>query len=686
MTSPLPQHPDVPLIPAKVYESRDRGDLVLFCGAGVSKNAGRPLFGKLAKLAEDRFGPSAALTKSALEHEQFDQYFQLLEQRVDDAVSQGAVRKFVEEQFRQGPDNLAVHESILKLARDRNGNTRLVTTNYDRHFEEAADRLGLRVRAEFAPRLAKPVKDRWNSIVHVHGGLDGDDLRDLVLTSGDFGRAYITERWAARFASVLFENFDVLFLGYSADDVVMRYLLDAYAAQPQNENERRDVWAIAAPPTKPDEHWQERWMRRRVGLITYDPKHHHKALSDALADWAAVIEKADARRRRVAEILAAGPSGLSTANFHNQLKWLLSDPSGELAEALLAPHEGAKLRVTVEWLDEFDSLELLEQRAERSGNVAEDAMAAKTPLVGPSNDKLALGDRARAFARVLAALAVDGVTRADGRSNSEDVLAWVQQPKRGAALHPQLADLIRSDLTRYGDELRAELRNAWTLVVDPAINIALATEMYLGERNALETDLQVDSEVSLVALKLLHALTPFASFYRSEQFQIATKLFDTGLLGAASSSQQPPLGRARPDLVLRCGAGSVGHLIGKLNKSPRRDALLREAALGVNALLDRALALLRATWDDPTPIEYWQYPRVGSSSDHHAEAWTYLADLAAAAGAALAEAGDRRARALYEAWLAGPHLTQRRLALDAAAKWKHLSDDERMEALHGHSS
>lgn len=49
MPSPLPELPE---IPPEVYESRDRGDLVLFSGAGASKNASRPLFGALARMPE----------------------------------------------------------------------------------------------------------------------------------------------------------------------------------------------------------------------------------------------------------------------------------------------------------------------------------------------------------------------------------------------------------------------------------------------------------------------------------------------------------------------------------------------------------------------------------------------------------------------------------------------------------
>src|SRR5262249_31640187 len=59
---------------------------------------------------------------------------------------------------------------------------------------------------------------------------DESALHRLVLTSGDFGLAYLTERWAARFVSELFRNFIVCFVGYSINDPVLRYMMDALAA------------------------------------------------------------------------------------------------------------------------------------------------------------------------------------------------------------------------------------------------------------------------------------------------------------------------------------------------------------------------------------------------------------------------------------------------------------------------
>lgn len=63
--------------------------------------------------------------------------------------------------------------------------------------------------------LAK--RSRWSGLVYLHGiipsRLDEASLNRLVVTSGDFGLAYLTERWASRFVTDLFCNYVVCFVG-----------------------------------------------------------------------------------------------------------------------------------------------------------------------------------------------------------------------------------------------------------------------------------------------------------------------------------------------------------------------------------------------------------------------------------------------------------------------------------------
>lgn len=117
----------------------------------------------------------------------------------------------------------ALHQDLLRLFRTVE-RVRLVTTNFDLHFETAASTLfGSTPEVYRAPAL--PLGYDFTGIVHVHGALPR--ARDLVLTDADFGRAYLTEGWGRRFLVDVFRQFTVLFVGYSHNDVVMHYLARA---------------------------------------------------------------------------------------------------------------------------------------------------------------------------------------------------------------------------------------------------------------------------------------------------------------------------------------------------------------------------------------------------------------------------------------------------------------------------
>lgn len=120
----------------------------------------------------------------------------------------------------------ALHHDLLRLFRTAD-RVRLVTTNFDLHFETAANALfGAVPDVYCAPALPRGYD--FSGIVHVHGALPR--ARDLVLTDADFGRAYLTEGWARRFLVDVFRQYTVLFIGYSHNDVVMNYLTRALPA------------------------------------------------------------------------------------------------------------------------------------------------------------------------------------------------------------------------------------------------------------------------------------------------------------------------------------------------------------------------------------------------------------------------------------------------------------------------
>ena len=243
-----------PTIPVQLMNRLDSGRAVFFCGAGVSvgTGSGLPTFVDLVQHVYDKNGMTAdEVEKQALHLDepdeakrrpQLDKALDLLERR--DRLGATVLRRTVIERLSKDPTGkLAVHKALIALSRHANG-VRLVTTNFDKRFEEAEPDLKL---IDAAPKLPVPKRHSWKSLVHLHGRIgEDDDGTDLVLTAADFGRAYLTERWAARFVTELFREFTVVFVGYSVADPVMSYMVDALAAERAKGAQFADAYAFAS--------------------------------------------------------------------------------------------------------------------------------------------------------------------------------------------------------------------------------------------------------------------------------------------------------------------------------------------------------------------------------------------------------------------------------------------------------
>jgi len=183
--------------------------------------------------------------------------------------------------------------ALLRLARSREGALRLVTTNFDRIFHVAAKRTGQMFQDYAAPMLPIPKNSRWNGLVYLHGLLpektDDTALNRLVVTSGDFGLAYLTERWAARFVSELFRNYVVCFVGYSINDPVLRYMMDALAADRMLGEVTPQAWALGDCEPGQEHRKTIEWEAKGVTPILYTVPpgtYDHSALHQTLHAWA----------------------------------------------------------------------------------------------------------------------------------------------------------------------------------------------------------------------------------------------------------------------------------------------------------------------------------------------------------------------------------------------------------------
>jgi NAD-dependent SIR2 family protein deacetylase len=201
-----------PDIPDALLQAHEEGRVVFFCGAGISYPAGLPGFKGLVDAIYRLVGTTPnAIEQEAYERHQFDATLDLLERRLPGqrlSVRRALAKALQPKLRRKGATD--THAALLQLASSREGALRLVTTNFDRIFARLTARTNPVVPAYPAPLLPIPKNSRWSGLVYLHGLLpehpDASALNRLVLTSGDFGLAYLTERWAARFVSELFRN------------------------------------------------------------------------------------------------------------------------------------------------------------------------------------------------------------------------------------------------------------------------------------------------------------------------------------------------------------------------------------------------------------------------------------------------------------------------------------------------
>ena len=198
------------------------GELVVFAGAGVSmgKPACLPSFKELARRIAEGTGED-------LRDEEPEDCFLGKLQHKGVRVHDRAAEILSGENL----THTALHENLLRLYRTV-GAVRIVTTNFDLLFEWAAKTVfDCEPKVFLAPAL--PLGRDFYGIVHLHGAVS--DPGRMILTDADFGRAYLTDGWARRFLVGLFSHFTILFVGYSHEDTILKYLARALPVDQANQ-------------------------------------------------------------------------------------------------------------------------------------------------------------------------------------------------------------------------------------------------------------------------------------------------------------------------------------------------------------------------------------------------------------------------------------------------------------------
>ncbi len=334
---------DGPELPYPVLQAHEEEQLVFFCGAGISYYTGLPGFKDLVRQTCKETGHPLSESKetairpedNAFYDDQFDQALHFLEGNVGRAVARRKAIEILSKPLKRGSGQLRLHKALLELAKIRDGGYRLVTTNFDDRFAKSNPKINLTAEA---PRLGWPRLGAWRHLTYLHGRISSSDPNgeDLILSSGDFGRAYLTEGWASRFLVELFRDYVVLFVGYSLNDPVLRYIVDALATDMSDGRFRRPY--VLAPYSDGDQERQvETWRVKGVEPIPFPTglnSNDYSLQEKSLILWAEHSRGGLDSRIATAVVQAQKPY-IKTPNDDEvrNVAWALSKKDGSIARA-----------------------------------------------------------------------------------------------------------------------------------------------------------------------------------------------------------------------------------------------------------------------------------------------------------------------------------------------------------------
>ena len=670
-----------PDIPERLLEAHEDGQVAFFCGAGISYPAKLPGFEGLVRgLYGELRDPPSAVQEAALKENRYDTAVALLEGDV--RGGRHTVRKEVAKILTPDLDArgaTTTHEALLRLSRDPEGRTRLITTNFDRVFEEMIKTNRWHVKRFEAPRLPIP-KTRWNGLVYLHGLPDADpnqdNLESLVLSSGDFGLAYLNERWAARFVSDLFRNFTVCFVGYSLDDPVLRYMMDALAADKMRGESSPEMFAFGCYSKGKEDETAEEWKAKNVTPVLYRAHWHHAYLHRTLRVWADTHRVGVLGKEQIVTRSARSRPKTSTKedDFVGRLVWALSDKSGRPAKRFAE-------------MNPVPSLEWLEPLSENRFEQADLVRFGVPPKREPDNRmRFSLTRRPTPYDRAAWIALVDP----GGQINSWDkpvaylaqwlfrhlgdpeLLLWII--RQGGAVHEALRQGIAERLEQLraleeageAEKLRQirenapkaipdpHMRTVWGLFVSRRVGVGTADRNLYGwssrfKRNGLTATLR---------LELREKLTPQVRLRKP-----LPRLFQADRRGEPDNIHDV----VNVDIVL--AASDVHRRLGKLRDNERWREALPELLSEFSMLLRDTLDLMRdvgMAGDKDDLGHVWQPSISEHAQNRKLRDWTALIDVTRDAWIATANRSPKEAQSAVDAWRQIAYPVFRRLVFFAA--------------------
>lgn len=652
-------------IPEKLLREHEDGKVVFFCGAGVSVPAGLPSFKGLVKAVLEKLLPSEGYcqpgTAEALAWRTFcegryDEALEILESPREGVCNPKPVRERVSALLMKSPQTLEKHLTLARLADLDKKSGRLVTTNFDDLFEKAVSKLGGQkgLNMHVAPALPPAKRQTFSGLTYLHGRLSSssdEDNRQLVLTTTDFGRAYMLEGWARRFVVDLFRHYHVVFIGYSVEDPMMRYLVSALAAVREESEENEEILQQFRQPyafAKKDADktvGEQQWKLKGIEPILYDDAgkpDKHGELWRALKEWAKDHREGLKDRRQKVFYWGQFPPKDENDPVVREMTWALKDDKVARYFASLKderrPHPG--------WIAHLQREGLLGLPIGKT-NKGEDIAA---PLVSQRlTDHLALHDATFHLSLWIVECL-----------DTQEALDWAL--RGGGVLYADLRLRIRFQLDEDKTELRPAFRKIWQVLADDDYAHALSEKL---QNTLLLSTPRLAPDAVFAKRVFLKRLRPLPVFE-----------VDQGFRATFENLRNEPKDPKRPSDWYRIEIELLGiqHQHEDVKRFRERaenwEKVLASMAEELTSLLLEAMDWFREfdlaapDWD----LSYSGYPSISPhEQNQHAPDWTQLIALTQESYDALLSWGEQDAAAcLARRWRSLPYPVFRRLALYAA--------------------
>ncbi len=641
------------LIPEELLQAHEDGNVVFFCGAGVSVPAGLPSFKGLVEIVLQKMLPANARRTGTDEapawcafcEGRYDEALDILENPRAGNYEPQQVRQEIRNRLQKRRRDLDKHLILTRLADLDKESGRLVTTNFDHLFEKAVRKLCRqegskhRLTRHIAPALPPAKRETFRGLAYLHGklGSSQDDLQ-LVLTESDFSRAYLLEGWARRFAVDLFRHYRVVFIGYRAEDPMMRSLVRTLdVAREESPQQFKQPYAFAKKSKKVTVD-ERKWRLKGIEPLLYDAADkpdEHQELWRVLKEWADDYRQERTERRE--KIARLGQHPPKDKNDIQYMAWRLKDIEIARHFADSKAHPG--------WIAPLQREGLLSLPIGQTDNGESIAV----PLVSQRlTDYLALHDATFHLSRWIVECL-----------DTQEAIDWVL--RGGGVLHTDLRQQIRFQLDKDKTEPRPAVRKIWQVLADDGY------AHMLSEKRQIYSDwlsLPYLSPDAVFAKRVfLNHLRPLPVFK-----------VDQGFKAIFENLRNEPTGPQR--LSDWCEIELIGIRENFEDVDRFRDSAedwagtLAAMADELTALLLEAMDWFRE-FDKAAPdrdITYSEYPSISPHEQNRSPpTWAQLIELTRDSYDALVAAGNQDAAGhLARGWRSLPYPVFRRLALYAA--------------------